>query len=106
MPADNRSDAATLFSSGARRPLRATRIRSASLPDPATLFANSRNFRPVSPKETRIHKWDQEFEAAFLQRGVSSEPSRLRISAEHRRIALFPSVRLLAAGRRLVCFPR
>jgi hypothetical protein len=37
---------------------------------PATSFANSRYFRPVSPKETRIHKWDQEFESAFLQRGV------------------------------------
>jgi hypothetical protein len=68
--ADNRSDASTLFSSGARRRLRATRIRSASLPDPATSFANSRYFLPVSPKETRIHKWDQEFESAFLQRGV------------------------------------
>ena len=57
-----------------RRRLRATRIRSASLPDPAASFANSRYFRPVSPKETRIHKWDQEFESAFLQRGVRCEP--------------------------------
>jgi hypothetical protein len=50
------------------------RIRSASLPDPATSFANLRYFRPVSPKETRIHKWDQEFESAFLQRRVRNEP--------------------------------
>jgi hypothetical protein len=27
-----------------------------------------------SPKETRIHKWDQEFESAFLQRRVRNEP--------------------------------
>jgi hypothetical protein len=73
-PADNRSDGSTLFSSGARRWLRATRIRSASLPDPATSFANSRYFLPVSRKETRIHKWDQEFESAFLQRRVYCEP--------------------------------
>jgi hypothetical protein len=66
--ADNRSDASTLFSGGARRRLRATRIRSASLPDPATSFANSPYFLPVLPKETRIHMWDQEFESAFLQR--------------------------------------
>jgi hypothetical protein len=33
----------------------------------ATSFANSRYFRPVRPKETSIHKWDQEFESAFLQ---------------------------------------
>jgi hypothetical protein len=75
-PADNGSDASTLFSSGARRRLRATRIRSASLPDPATSFANCCYFLPVSPKATRIHKWDQEFESAFLQQRVylSSEP--------------------------------
>ena len=52
----------------------ATRIRSSSLPDPAISFANSRYFRPVSPKESRIHKWDQEFESAFLQQRVC-EPS-------------------------------
>ena len=55
-----RSDAPTLFSSRAHRRLRTTRIRSASLPDPATSFASSRYFRLVSPKETRIHKCDQE----------------------------------------------
>jgi hypothetical protein len=65
----------------ARRRLRATRIRSASLPDPATSFSNSSYFRPVSPKETRVHKWDQEFESALLQRRVRCEPDFLRWSA-------------------------
>ena len=48
-PADVRSDAPTLFSSGARRrlPLESDRR---PLPDPATSFANSRYFRPVRPK--------------------------------------------------------
>jgi hypothetical protein len=50
------------------------------LPDPATSFANSRYFRPVSPKETRIHKWDQEFESAFLHRRVQCEPHCFGIS--------------------------
>jgi hypothetical protein len=71
-PADNCSDASTNFSSGARRRLRATLIRSASLPDPATSFANSRYFLRFA-QETRIHKWDQEFESAFLQRRVLCE---------------------------------
>jgi PIN domain nuclease of toxin-antitoxin system len=43
------------------------------LPDPATSSANSPYFRPVSPKGTRIHKWDLEFESAFLQRRVCCE---------------------------------
>jgi hypothetical protein len=30
---------------------------------------------PFAPKRPRIHKWDQEFESAFLQRRVTSEPS-------------------------------
>jgi hypothetical protein len=49
-PADVRSDAPTLFSSGARRrlPLESDRR---PLPDPATSFANSRYFRPVHPKK-------------------------------------------------------
>jgi hypothetical protein len=68
-PVDNRSDTPRLFSSAARRRLRATRIRS----DPATSSANSPYFRPVSPKGTRIHKWDQEFESAFLQQRVGCE---------------------------------
>jgi hypothetical protein len=45
-----RSDAMTHFSSGARRRLRATRIQSASLPDPATSLANSRYFRLVAQR--------------------------------------------------------
>jgi hypothetical protein len=44
-PADVRFDAPTLFSSGARRRLRATRIHRRPLPDPPTWFANSRYFR-------------------------------------------------------------
>jgi hypothetical protein len=73
-------DRVAMASSGTRRRLRATRIRSASLPDPATSFANSRYFLPVSPKETHIHKWDQEFESAFLQRRVRDE---LRLLGTH-----------------------
>ena len=48
------------------------------MPDPATSFANSRYFRPVSPKETRIHKWDQQFESCSLQRRVGWEPDFVR----------------------------
>jgi hypothetical protein len=73
-PADVRSDAPTLFSSGARRRLRATRIRSASIAGTGYLVRELSLFPSRSPKETRIHKWDQEFESVFLQRRVCCEP--------------------------------
>ena len=73
-PADVRSDAPTLFSSGARRRLRATRIRSASIAGSGYIVRELSLFPSRSPKETRIHKWDQEFESGLLQRRVSCEP--------------------------------
>ena len=33
-------------------------------------------FPSRSPKVTRIHKWDQEFESALLQRRVTREPAQ------------------------------
>jgi hypothetical protein len=75
-PADVRSGAPTLFSSGARRRFRATRIRSVSIAGSGYIVRELSLFPSRSPKETRIHKWDQEFESAFLQQAVclSGEP--------------------------------
>jgi hypothetical protein len=50
----------------ARCSLPAETAHQSSMQRSATSFANSRYFRPVRPKETSIHKWDQEFESAFL----------------------------------------
>ena len=92
-PADNRSDAPTLFSSGARRRLRATRIRSASVDGSGYIVRELSLFPSRSPKETRIHKWDQEFESVSLQRRVSCEPDFLDQGGQFARPSL-PASRL------------
>jgi hypothetical protein len=67
---------ATMFKP-ARCSLSAGTAHQSSMQRSATSFANSRYFRPVRPKETSIHKWDQQFESAFLQHGVRCEPCDL-----------------------------
>jgi hypothetical protein len=79
-PADNRSDASTLFSSGARR-------RASCHSNPIGVIAGSGYIvreLSFSPKETRIHKWDQEFESTFLQRRVSTSYLQLELAPAFR----------------------
>jgi hypothetical protein len=64
------------------------------------MFANSRCFRPVR-KKGPIHKWDQEFESAFLQRRVSCELGRGSITtylAKRRRAGGYHRIGRHAAG--------